>query len=1038
MCSISFQDSYSGKLTGTHDLDQYMCAKGRTGVQKCLFFDVFCLDKIILQSGSECITRGKIQCDNINGETMLFEPDSKVLGREDILIASSLCCPSENLIPIRIINLGEEEVIIGKDTKIGQLNYIMENSRSDESRINALKITEMKGTAPLLKEVTTLKHLTSEQKNRLIDLIQRNSSCFSESPDDLGECTRVEHCIEVDQNTPQQQTYYKIPMGLEEEVNAEIERWHKSGIIRESNSSWNSPLVVVRKPSGKIRLCVDYRKLNAVTIKPTFHIPDSAELFDCLGGATWFSSIDLSNAYHQCPLRESDKYLTAFTTKKGRFEFNRMPFGLSGAPFTFQKLMNLVLKEENWDYCLIYLDDILVFSENFEEHMVRLEKVLTKIGTAGLKLSAEKCKFCMRELKFLGHVISKDGVNTDPGKIEALKKCKIPSCVNEMQSFLGFLNYYRRFIKNYANMVRPLENLIAKKSKNNSIEWTEEATKSFREAIETMCSAPVLAFPQKEGTFILDCDACYNSIGAVLSQLQEGQEKIISYGSKKMSKCEQSYCITRKELLAVYYFVKYFKQYLLGRKFIIRTDHRALTWMMNWQRPNSSQYCTWIAELENYDFQIEFRKGKDHTNADYISRSLQCEQCDLNHEDPKKRRNTKVDKFMRTNMMNSPDNKKENEGRERIRQSITTQEKEVVLHHYHEGLGHIGITKMIDLMKRHYEWKGMEKDIQSYVLRCKPCQERKSFGYRKKSQLFKITAEYPFQKVMFDLTGPIIPSRHGHRYIMAMVDVFTRFPILIPLRNIEAQCILDVFKKRWIPLFGKPEVLISDGAHNLNSSMVYTVLNKLGIEKKITSAYRPESNGIVEREFRTLKDRLYATMKSEGKDWTECLPNIEMGLRATKHRHTKLSPYEAIYGFIPRIDEIHLNGYETLDNINVKRIENFRNLKSRNQVTQKQVNYKPLFSINDLVMIKNWKYQNFGIHLPKYIGPAKIIKVVDKKSYIVEMNGNKYRRHETSLKAYRAEREDLEKRNENKKVMEEREYSKRQRKSVDRFIFNQL
>ena len=323
----------------------------------------------------------------------------------------------------------------------------------------------------------------------------------------------------------------------------------------------------------------------------------------------------------------------------------------------------------------------------------------------------------------------------------------------------------------------------------------------------------MLTFPHVGSEFILDTDASFDGIGAVLSQIQNGKERVISYASRKLNKHERSYCITRKELLAVYHFVGYFKQYLLGRKFRIRTDHKVLTWLMKCERPKTTQFCTWISELEIYDFEIEYRKGEDHLNADFLSRLADCEQCEVKHENPKKRRNIKVDSFQRVNVIKF--------------EEVPNQEcRNKILKEFHEGLGHLGITKMAELLSRNYYWPNINKDISEYVNNCYSCAQRKSTS-RKDRGSIPITATRPMEKIMIDITGPIKECKNGYRYILGIVDVFSRFVMLIPMRNITSQAIMKVLENRWMSIFGIPEIVISDAAQNLNSATIMNILEEL-------------------------------------------------------------------------------------------------------------------------------------------------------------------------------------------------------------------
>ena len=385
-------------------------------------------------------------------------------------------------------------------------------------------------------------------------------------------------------------------------------------------------------------------------------------------------------------------------------------------------------------------------------------------------------------------------------------------------------------------------------------------------------------------SFCANTDACFYGIGAVLSQIHDGEEKVICYASRKLTKYEQSYCITRKELLAVYYFVTYFRQYLLGRKFRIRTDHKALTWLMGWKQPKTTQYCNWISELEIYDFGIEHRKGKEHVNADFLSRLDNCEQCKLKHEHPKKKKNVKIECFPRANMI-IPLNGKEPSLRDRkkIRRS------------FHDDMGHIGITKMTTLILRNYSWENIRDDIKEYVNDCIPCAQRK-VCVKKSRQMLNISATKPFEKVMIDITGPLKPCKNGYRYLLGIVDVYSRFIMLIPIRSTESKSIIKILETRWFTMFGCPDILVSDAASNLNSSLIEDLLGEYGILKVCTSPYHPQSNGIIERYFRTIKDMIYATVNGYGVDWVDALPFVEVGLREAQHSAIKISPYEAVFG----------------------------------------------------------------------------------------------------------------------------------------------
>ena len=312
-----------------------------------------------------------------------------------------------------------------------------------------------------------------------------------------------------------------------------------------------------------------------------------------------------------------------------------MPFGIAAAPATFQKLMIEVLGPLNWKEAIVYLDDILIFAKTENEHNKRLERVFKRIKDANLKLSPDKCEYLKSEIKFLGYIINKNGICTDKNKVQTVMDFQPPKCIKKLRSFLGLTNYYRKFVKNYAQHARVLEKLCG--SNKSKLIWTEECQNSFDNLKKQLTTTPILNFADITKDFILDTDASFDSIGAVLSQRDDqGFERVIAYGSKSMTKHELGYCITRKELLAIYYFTQHFKHYLYGKKFLIRTDHKAITFMINTKKPVTPQFQTWLNFLSSLDMKMEYRKGELHANADAMSRKdcQSCNQCQMIHEDP--------------------------------------------------------------------------------------------------------------------------------------------------------------------------------------------------------------------------------------------------------------------------------------------------------------------------------------------------------------------------------------------------------------------
>ena len=322
------------------------------------------------------------------------------------------------------------------------------------------------------------------------------------------------------------------------------------------------------------------------------------------------------SGYWQVEVAEQDREKTAFTTQQGLFEFRVMPFGLCNAPATFQRLMDLVLAGIQWSKCLVYLDDIIIVGRNFDEHLHNLATVLHKLKAANLRIKPSKCALCQKQVTYLGHVVSKDGISADTEKTLKVANWPTPTSVQEVQQFLGLASYYRRFIKNFATIAKPLHKLSEKEWQ---FSWSIECANAFAELKNRLLTPPVLAFPDYHKQFILDTDASQDGIGAILSQSSEGREQVIAYASRSLSKVERKYCVTRKELLAVVTFINHFRPYLLGRTFTLRTDHSSLQWLQNFKEPEG-QLARWLERLQEFNFDIVHRSGSRHQNADALSR----------------------------------------------------------------------------------------------------------------------------------------------------------------------------------------------------------------------------------------------------------------------------------------------------------------------------------------------------------------------------------------------------------------------------------
>uniref|UniRef100_A0A3B3I4L9 Gypsy retrotransposon integrase-like protein 1 n=1 Tax=Oryzias latipes TaxID=8090 RepID=A0A3B3I4L9_ORYLA len=476
-------------------------------------------------------------------------------------------------------------------------------------------------------------------KERVKNKLTQMSDVFSHHDLDFGCTNQIKHQIHLHDPTPFKHRARPIHPNDIEAVRKHIQDLLKAGVIRESESSFSSPIVVVRKRNGDVRLCIDYRKLNLQTIKDAYALPNLEESFSALTGSKWFTVLDLKSGYYQIEMDEKDRAKTAFVTPLGFWEWNRMPQGVTNAPSTFQRLMEKCMGDLNLREVLVFLDDIIVFSATLEEHEERLLKVLKRLKEFGLKLSPDKCRFFQSSVRYLGHVVSERGVETDPEKVSTLKSWPVPRNLKELRSFLGFAGYYRRFIKSYATIVGPLNHLTrgyepsrrTDKSKKTASKytdskqpfgdrWTPACQTSFETVIDKLTSAPVLAFANPKLPYILHTDASLSGLGAVLYQEQEGQLRVIAYASRGLSQSESHYPAHKLEFLALKWSVtEKFHDYLYGSHFTVITDNNPLTYILTSAKLDATSH-RWLAALSTYSFKLQYRSGKQNNDADVLSR----------------------------------------------------------------------------------------------------------------------------------------------------------------------------------------------------------------------------------------------------------------------------------------------------------------------------------------------------------------------------------------------------------------------------------
>ena len=488
----------------------------------------------------------------------------------------------------------------------------------EQGSLDALTASVPAHLRELFKE--SAEQLQEEERPALAKFLREYEDVFAKDSGDLGRTKVVQHYIDTGDSRPIKQPPRRIPLHRKKVVQEEVEKMLERGVIEPCDSPWASPIVLAAKKDGSTRFCVDFRRVNDVTRKDAYPLPRIEDNLDTLQGAQYYSTLDLVSGFWQVEMAPEDRDKTAFTVGGGGlYRFLTMPFGLCNAPATFQRLMEHTLKGLQWETAVLYIDDIVVFSDTVESHYQRLGAVLDRLKKAGLKLKPSKCQLLRKKVAFLGHIVSAAGIEVDNSKIVKIQQWPVPPDLTALRSFVGLCAYYRRFVPNFSTVCKSLFDLT---KKGTPFHWGPPQHKAFETMKTLLTSAPILGYPRREGLMILDCDASNLGIGAVLSQVQDDEEKVLAYASKTLGKAEKNYCVTRREMLAIVAFVKQFHHYLYGAKFLVRTDHAALYWLLRKKDPEG-QMARWISFLQSYDLEIQHRPGKRHQNADALSRCME-------------------------------------------------------------------------------------------------------------------------------------------------------------------------------------------------------------------------------------------------------------------------------------------------------------------------------------------------------------------------------------------------------------------------------
>lgn len=788
----------------------------------------------------------------------------------------------------RMISTNEWEKISDLST-----NDIQESSITNHVKLFLCSISKTK----LEKETTIediLGNIPLEARESAEELFKKNKEILATSMDDLKSSKLMEHRIQLKKDTvPIKQRTYRLSRTQMQVLKEEIQKLINKGLIEPSSSAWSSPVILVPKKNGKWRMCVDYRKLNEYTIKDSYALPYIDEILFSVGRKIqYFSTIDLFSGYHQISMAIEDRDKTCFTTMFGNYNFKVMPFGLCNAPATFQREMNRIFFPLIGKCMFVYLDDLVIFSRNLQQHFQDLSTVFHIIKENELRINIEKCSFFKDEVEILGHVLSRKGLHPIDTKIQTIRGWISPTNITELRSFLGAVGYYRKFIVNFSQTAKPLFKLL---KKNEKFKWTEIQEESFKELKFKLISAPILQIPDFNKTFIIRTDASTEGLGGVL--LQKGEDQIehpICFVSRTLTKAENNYGITDLEGTAAYYCCKKFRPFILGNKTktTLYTDHKPLLGLFNNKEPNNSRQARWIVYFSTLQVTVKYEPGKRNNLADALSRIKVSKEI-INTLKAQTNHNFSIQQFIKDSFVKI-DGELYYKDKDELRKVIDTKEERFNLIIEAHHVGHEGVGKTYERLRKKFFWKNMIRDVQLVVKTCHKCQLFRPKPLNLYNESYRTKPDKPFTTVGLDIIGPLPETKKGNKFIIVLVDYFTKWVEAEAIRKTESSDVIN-FLINVFARHGIPEILITDNGPQFTSDKTKGFLDLYGVFVRYSTTYHPETNGEVENRNKEIGKYL-RLLSQEMNDWDEVLPNALWALRTCKNSVTQFSSFELLYG----------------------------------------------------------------------------------------------------------------------------------------------